>query len=87
LYAILGTSVDEVHSRLMRLGSGDFSTIPVADGAQNSVLGWLAATQRKLAQSESERQEAERRIKYLAHFDALTGLPNRVQLEDRVRYA
>ncbi len=33
------------------------------------------------------RRQAEERIEYLAHFDALTGLPNRGQLDDRANYA
>jgi diguanylate cyclase (GGDEF)-like protein len=35
----------------------------------------------------AQRKEANERIQYLAHFDALTGLPNRLQLRDRVHYA
>ncbi len=33
------------------------------------------------------RKQAEGHIQYLAHYDALTGLPNRSQLDDRARYA
>lgn len=33
------------------------------------------------------RKQAEARIQYLANFDALTGLPNRTQLDDHLKYA
>ena len=35
----------------------------------------------------TEQRRNEERIRYLANFDALTGLPNRAQLEDHIQYA
>ena len=35
----------------------------------------------------TEQRRNEDRIRYLANFDALTGLPNRAQLEDHIQYA
>lgn len=35
----------------------------------------------------TEKKRDQERIHYLANFDVLTGLPNRAQLEDRIKYA
>lgn len=60
LLAILGGPVNEVFTSIERLGGGDFSSpIPVAKGRENSVLGWLRATQLNLAQLYAQRTQAE----------------------------
>lgn len=88
LHAILGGTVNELHMRIAHLGSGNHSSvISVAEGMENSVLGWLSEMQINLARIDAERKQAEKRIQYLAHFDALTGLPNRAQLDERAKYA
>ncbi|GLR81503.1 EAL domain-containing protein (plasmid) [Azospirillum oryzae] len=51
----------------------------IADGAQKFVLAF--------AEDIGEKRRAEQHIQYLAHFDALTGLPNRVLLYDRIAQA
>lgn len=35
----------------------------------------------------TERQKQQRHLEYIAHYDALTGLPNRVLLSDRIQQA
>jgi diguanylate cyclase (GGDEF)-like protein len=35
---------------------------------------------------EAVRQQADQRVQYLAHYDVLTGLPNRSQLHERARH-
>jgi diguanylate cyclase (GGDEF)-like protein len=60
LYSTLGGSVDTLYRHIARIGNGDFSTpIPVIPGTENSVLGWLAATQTKLNRLNNERNQAE----------------------------
>ncbi|WP_049976084.1 EAL domain-containing protein, partial [Azospirillum sp. B506] len=50
-----------------------------ADGILKFVLAF--------AEDIGEKRRAEQHINYLAHFDALTGLPNRVLLYDRIAQA
>ncbi len=47
----------------------------------------LVALATRLAGIAIERQQAEDRIGHMAHHDALTGLPNRTLLDDRIRQA
>jgi diguanylate cyclase (GGDEF)-like protein/PAS domain S-box-containing protein len=63
LQAILGGSVDELYTRIARLGSGDFSCVmSVSKGAENSVLGWLSETQINLARIDDRRRLAEEKV-------------------------
>lgn len=41
----------------------------------------------KIARDITQRKESQERIQYLAHYDSLTGLPNRTLLADRMRMA
>lgn len=48
---IIGCSIPDLQKTIVRLGSGDFFTpISVAPKSKDSVLGWIAQTQRKLAE-------------------------------------
>ena len=55
------------------------SALPSRNGSDVTVLS--------LVEDITELVEAEERIRHLAHHDALTGLPNRLLLEDRVEQA
>ncbi len=41
----------------------------------------------KIVRDITQRKESQERIEYLAHYDSLTGLPNRTLLSDRLRIA
>jgi len=47
----------------------------------------LAHVNASLEKENSERKQAEQRIRYMAHYDALTGIANRILLQDRIRQA
>ncbi|MGZ5082979.1 MAG: PAS domain-containing protein [Usitatibacter sp.] len=64
LLRVMGGSIDQVHARIAALGHGDFSVpIVVAETRRDSVMGWLADTQRKLAAMRAEREESTRRLR------------------------
>ncbi|MBZ0104943.1 MAG: EAL domain-containing protein [Sulfuricella denitrificans] len=71
LGATLGGDVDDVQMQIARIGSGDLSSvIPVAEGMENSVLGWLSETQRRLNGLDRERKADAARIQRLTQVYA-----------------
>lgn len=86
--AVLGAPVTEIYRRIEQLGQGVFTQpAPLAEQDTNTVLGWLSHTQQRLAQLEQNRQSAQQRLQQLAHYDPLTGLPNRFLLAERLQQA
>jgi diguanylate cyclase (GGDEF)-like protein/PAS domain S-box-containing protein len=62
MHNTLGATAQKLYAHIAKIGSGDFSSaITVDRGMENSVMGWLSATQIKLLQLDAERDEAEAR--------------------------
>jgi PAS domain S-box-containing protein len=63
LHRVMGGSIDHVHARIAALGHGDFSKpIVVPKKRHNSVMGWLADTQAKLAANREDHFYAMRKL-------------------------
>lgn len=61
---LLGTSVDEVYAVIKKIGSGDLATpVPVAKGAEDSVIGRVEEARQKLLLIEQNRQRMMQRLR------------------------
>ncbi|MCX7117313.1 MAG: GGDEF domain-containing protein [Legionellales bacterium] len=88
LNATLGCSADKLRAVILQMGNSDFSTpLIVPKSMSNSVLNWLNELQNKIFQSESKLKVMVEKMHELAYYDALTNLPNRRMLTDRLRQA
>ena len=79
--AVLGTSLPVLYQYISALGSNlQGKPIEVDHRQQDTVLGWLAKTEQRLMQMDEKRALVQHRLEHLAHYDALTGLANRLLL-------
>lgn len=85
---ILGAPVSELYRRIEQLGQGNFTEpAPLPEQQTNTISGWLNHTQQQLARLEQNRQMTQQRLEQLAHYDPLTGLPNRFLLAEKLQQA
>ena len=69
LHTTLGGTLDVVHAQITRLGQGQFTdVIALAPGHENSVLGWLAQTQRQLQTIAQAQQVADAQLRRLTRL-------------------
>jgi diguanylate cyclase (GGDEF)-like protein len=68
-------AVGEGGKVVLQLANGRYSEVTVSSEQGRTVL---------LFEDISERVKAEERIQFMAHYDALTGLPNRAHFTDQV---
>lgn len=77
---VSGTVGEEMAVEAMKKGAHDYIM-------KDKLTRLIPAIQRELADSRVRREhrEAEQRLRYLAFYDAITGLPNRTAFQDQVR--
>ncbi|MBU2427885.1 MAG: EAL domain-containing protein, partial [Gammaproteobacteria bacterium] len=79
--AVLGTSLSTLYQYISALGAeNQGEPIVVTASQQDTVLGWLAKTEQRLMRADEKRALVQHRLEHLAHYDALTGLANRLLL-------
>jgi diguanylate cyclase (GGDEF)-like protein/PAS domain S-box-containing protein len=86
-FARLVAGVDpprEALETVVRTKDGDDRTIAWRSSALRNDEGEIVAVLRS-GEDVTERRRAEAQVAYLAYHDALTGLPNRTQLEEQLR--
>ena len=67
----LGGPVDAIHEHITRIGQGHFTdAITLKAGSENSVLGWLAQTQRRLNDMVQAYRDSEARLSQSARLNA-----------------
>jgi diguanylate cyclase (GGDEF)-like protein/PAS domain S-box-containing protein len=81
-----GSSTYEYEARL-RHSDGTYRWMSVRGKVVERDAQGLPTRMLGVRMDVTEHKEAEERIQRLAHFDALTGLPNRILLNDRVAFA
>jgi diguanylate cyclase (GGDEF)-like protein/PAS domain S-box-containing protein len=80
-----GKPVD--HFETVRLGKdGRLIDVSVTISPMKDSAGNVVGAS-KVARDITQRKEAQERIEHLAHYDPLTGLPNRALLADRIKIA
>ncbi|PXX37296.1 sensor domain-containing phosphodiesterase [Undibacterium pigrum] len=67
LHISLGGNIREVSATLINLGTGNFNTpVMVKPGREESIMGWLAVTQAKLAEIDAARNLAAKKSERLS---------------------
>ncbi|MCH8617754.1 EAL domain-containing protein [Undibacterium sp. TS12] len=83
---ILGGSIHEVSATLINLSKGNFTTPVVVDhGMEESIMGWLAVTQTKLAEIDEARSQAAKKSERLSKLYNALGQCNQsiLRLENK----
>ncbi|MCL4430925.1 MAG: EAL domain-containing protein [Epsilonproteobacteria bacterium] len=81
LYLIIGGSLQQLHSHIARIGSGDLSSeIQIDKGLENSILGWLSETKNKLSSIDTERKKNESQLSMVTQ--AMEQSPNSIIITD-----
>jgi diguanylate cyclase len=86
----VGTLVASFNEMLEQIEDRDHALARHREGLEDEVerrTGELRAVNQKLTREIAQREQAEERIRYLAYYDGLTGLPNRQLFQEQLRRA
>ena len=84
----VGVLVESFNEMLEQIEDRDHALSRHRENLEEEVerrTGELRAVNAKLIREIAQREQAEERIRYLAYYDGLTGLPNRQLFQERLR--